>query len=50
VEARRTWILCLLHDGDKSAAEEVFKSIEALRPANIGALRAWFVEELKPRR
>lgn len=48
VPARRMMVLVHLRAGDRAAAREEFRKIEALKPPDREALRKWFEEQLGP--
>jgi hypothetical protein len=46
VDARKFRIVCLIKTGRKDQARAEFARIQALRPANLAQLNAWFEEEM----
>jgi tetratricopeptide (TPR) repeat protein len=44
-EARALWVSCLLHAGEKAAAQTEFDKIKRLRPSNLPLLEARFAVE-----
>jgi tetratricopeptide (TPR) repeat protein len=47
IDARQTWVGHLLHTGHKDEAQVEFDKIQALRPANLDKVRAWYEQESK---
>jgi Flp pilus assembly protein TadD len=47
VEARRLWISCLLEEGNKVEARKELTRLSALKPPNLGELRARFEKQLR---
>jgi Tfp pilus assembly protein PilF len=47
VDGRQTLVTCLLRTGRKQDARAEFEKLQALHPANLAKLRAWFSEESK---
>src|SRR5262249_43070097 len=47
IDARQTWVGCLLHTGHKDEGRAEFDKIRALHPANFDKVQAWYDAESK---